>query len=315
MNFKYVNHVMTVTALFFMSGMDTFASSPSFDTKKIETMTGVEGTTPGDGVFKLNLPRTDIPVSVDQWVMPPFMGVASWISFRKGIKEEIMLMGDLALFQDEVNAVIDVLQKGGLEVTALHNHFFFDAPRLYFMHIAGEGGLENIAKTIKTVLEKIREVRSQNKVPAESFSPTQVPAASFAPPQTVPKNQISPAPLEQIFGQKVDIKDGMCKAVFGRTAKMGCGCEIGKDMGVNSWAAFAGTNDNAIVTGDFSLEGEEVQNAIKILRGAGINIIAIHHHMIGESPKYYFVHFWGRGKVEELAKAIKGVVDNWPSKK
>jgi rhodanese-related sulfurtransferase len=95
------------------------------------------------------------------------------------------------------------------------------------------------------------------------------------------------------------------KFVFGRVARMDCGCEVGKEMGVNTWASFGGTDDNAVVDGDFASREDELQPVLKSLRGAGINIVAIHHHMVGETPRYVFLHYWGRGKAADLAKAIK----------
>src|SRR2546428_365073 len=106
-------------------------------------------------------------------------------------------------------------------------------------------------------------------------------------------------------GAKGETKDGMFKAVFGRTVKMPCGCEVGKEMGVNTWAAFAGSDDNAVVDGDFVVLGEELQPALKSLRKSGINIVAIHHHMVGEEPRMIFFHYWGRGPAKELASAVK----------
>src|SRR6266446_6622725 len=195
------------------------AQSKKLDTAQIEELTGLKGKlNDQENVYKVSAPRTDLKISVDKWEMPPFMGLTSWASFMPGMKGEAMVMGDLVLMQDEVNPVISAAFDNGLQVTALHNHFFFDEPKVYFMHIGGE---------------------------------------------------------------------------------------VGKEMGVNTWAAFAGADDNAVVDGDFVVLEDELQPALKSLRKSGINIVAIHHHMICEEPRMIFFHYWGRGPAKQLASAIK----------
>lgn len=286
--------IIFIVVLFSTYCIDALADQPNFDVQKISRITGIKGEALDKGVFKLSVPRTDIPIRIDGWKLPPFMGVTSWISFMKGRQQDVMLMGDLVLFQDEVNPVIDVLLDGGLEVTALHNHFFYDKPKVYFLHISGEGNIAKTAITIKNVFEKIKEIRDKAKTPQETFD-----LSSFSS-----KSNISYQPLEKLFNQKSSNQNGMVKFVFGRLANMSCGCQVGKDMGVNTWAAFAGTDENAVVAGDFAVLGEELQAVLTALRQAGINIVAIHHHMIGENPKYYFLHYWGVGQAEALAKGL-----------
>src|SRR5204863_5320884 len=114
------------------------------------------------------------------------------------------------------------------------------------------------------------------------------------------KSSITASALEEAFGTKGESKDGMFKVVFGRSVKMACGCEAGKEMGVNTWAAFAGTDDNAVVDGDFVVLEDELQPVLKSLRKNAINIVAIHHHMTEETPRYIFLHYWGRGPASVL---------------
>jgi len=264
------------------------------DTNRIEQITGLIGKwSSEESVFKVTQPRTDVNVSVDQWQMPPFMGLTSWAAFKRGMKENAMVMGDLVLFQDEVNPVMSVLFENGVEVTALHNHFFYDNPRAYFMHIGGEGSAEKLAQGVKAALAKTKEIRAQKPL-AESFGRS-IPATS----------SIAPEPLQQIFTAKPEMKDGMAKFVFGRVTKMPCGCEAGKEMGVNTWAAFAGSDDNAVVDGDFACQEDELQPVLRSLRKSGIDIVAIHQHMTHENPRYVFLHYWGRGKAADLANAIR----------
>jgi hypothetical protein len=269
-------------------------AAEKLDTIKIDQITGLKGALNKDeGVYKVTAPRADVKVNVDGWTMPPFMGLTSWAAFMDGKKEEAMVMGDLVLFQDEVNPVMSAALGNGLKVTALHNHFFFDDPKVYFMHIEGEGMTERLANAVKTALAVSKQIRAANPEPGKSFG------------KPIPnQNSITAASLESILG-KGQSKDGMFKAVFGRKAKMPCGCEAGKEMGVNTWAAFAGTDEDAVVDGDFAVLESELQEVLKSLRKSGVNIVAIHHHMSGEEPRILFLHYWGRGKATDLASAVK----------
>ncbi len=276
------------------------AASAAIDTHRIEQLTGLKGAwSAAEGVFKVTAPRDDLPVTVDGWKLPPFMGLTTWAAFIDGKKEEAMVMGDLVLFQDEVNPVMSALFENGVGVTALHNHFFYDEPKVFFMHIAGEGPLDKLASGVKAALAKQKETRAANRTPGKMFG------NGFAPE----KNAITAAPLETVLGAKAQTKDGMAKFVFGRPAKMSCGCEVGKEMGVNTWAAFAGTDADAVVDGDFAATEDELQTVLRTLRAEGINIVAIHHHMTGETPRYLFLHYWGKGPASKLAGGLKKAVD------
>jgi len=277
----------------------------SIDPAKIEAATGAKGTlNEAEGVFKVTVPRSDVKVSVDAWRMPPFMGLTSWASFLEGKKAEAMIMGDLVLFQDEVNPVMSALLESGLNVTALHNHFFFDEPKVYFMHIAGEGSIENLGAGFKAAMATVTEIRAKTPTPDSAFG------AGFS---LEGASSISKEPLEKIFQGKAATKDGMVKFVFGRSAKMPCGCEAGKEMGINTWAAFAGTDSNAVVDGDFCVLESELQTALKSLRSANVQIVAIHHHMIMEEPRYLFLHYWAKGPSETLATSLKTALDTLKS--
>jgi hypothetical protein len=282
-----------VLTLAVMMGCSAVAAD-RLDTDKIDQITGLKGTLNKDeGVFKISAPRADVKVNVDGWTMPAFMGLTSWAAFMDGKKEETMVMGDLVLFQDEVNSVMSAALEGGLKVTALHNHFFFDEPKVFFMHIEGEGTTEKLATAVKDALAVSKQIRATSPQPTKSFG------------RAMPnENSITASPLESVLG-KGQSQNGMFKAVFGRKAKMPCGCEAGKDMGVNTWAAFAGTDDNAIVDGDFAVLETELQGVLTSLRRSGVNIVAIHHHMSGEEPRILFLHYWGRGKATDLASAVK----------
>ena len=270
------------------------------DTGRIEEITGLKGAlNKGEGVFKVTSPRTDLQIAVDGRPMPPFMGLTSWAAFQKGKTAPAMVMGDLVLFQDEVNPVMSALLDAGLSVTALHNHFFLDEPKVYFMHLGGEGKAEELAAGVRKALDKVKEIRGATPQPGTAFGGQAMPAA----------NAIDPKPLEEILGAKGQAKDGMFKAVFGRKVQSACGCAVGKEMGVNTWSAFAGSPENAVVDGDFAVLEEELQPVLKSLRKSGVNIVAIHHHMTGETPRTLFLHYWGKGKAEDLARAVKVAMD------
>src|SRR3989442_921612 len=271
----------------------------ALDPNRIAQITSLSGAwNAAEGVFKVSAPRNDVKLSVDGWTMPPFMGLTSWAAFTAGKGAEAMVMGDLVLFQDEVNPVMSAALENGLNVTALHNHFFFDEPKVYFMHIGGEGNVQQLATGVRTALDKVKEIRAANPQPAKAFG------------RVMPsENSIPAKPLEDALGVKGQSNNGMFKAVFGRHAKMECGCEVGKEMGVNTWAAFAGADDNAVVDGDFAVHEDELQGVLKSLRKAGINIVALHHHMTDETPRTLFLHYWGKGKAADLAKAIKAALN------
>lgn len=278
---------------------DDAAGPKTLDAKRIGEAAEVTPTVTPDGVVKCSWPRNDIPVEIDGVKLPPFMGLTSWAAFQRGGKQEAMVMGDLVLFQDEVNTAMDAALGAGLEVTALHNHFFFDQPKVYFMHIAGEGDAADMAASVRSVLDAVQEIRKSNPQPATSFASRTLPE----------KSSLVAAPLIEVLGGKPAEKDGMCKFTIGRTVKMPCGCEIGKEMGVNTWASFYGSEDNALVDGDFATVAGELQTVLRVLRAHQIRIVAIHSHMEGESPHVIFLHYWGRGPAVELAKGVKTALD------
>jgi len=283
-----------------MSSGASLAQAPKLDMPRIEEITGLKGTLiEAEGVFKVTSPRSDVKVAVDGWTMPPFMGLTSWASFMAGPSGQAMVMGDLVLLQDEVNPVMSELLDAGLEVTALHNHFFYDEPKVYFMHIGGEAAADQLAKGVRRALDKVKEVRYKAEVPATGFGVPPLPATSSITGKTI----------EDVLGAKGQANGGMFKVVIGRTASAGGNHHsVSKEMGVNTWAAFAGTDDNAVVDGDVAMLEGELQGVLKALRKADINIVAIHHHMSGESPRFLFLHYWGRGRADALARGVKSAL-------
>jgi len=274
------------------------SGSAALDTTKIDNLTGLKGKlNEKEGVYKVIFPRGDVKVVVDGWTMPPFMGLGTWAAFTE-TKSGAMVMGDTVLFEDEVNPAMSAALDNGLNVTALHNHFFFDHPKVFFMHIEGEGSVDRLAAAVRKVYDTTKAIRGPNAKPAELFP-------SVGQASLPEKNSITAAPLNEIFGMQGEAKDGMVKFTIGRPATMH-GVKIDKEMGVNTWAAFAGTDDNAIVDGDFAVTEDELQPVLKSLLKEKINIVAIHQHMTQEEPRIMFFHYWGRGAAKDLAQTVKG---------
>jgi hypothetical protein len=291
-DFMIKNFICRTTLLL---GIVSSALAADLDTARIDELTGLKGKmNEKEGVYKITLPRTDVKIAVDGWTMPPFMGLGTWAAFT-ATQNGAMVMGDTVLFEDEVNAAMSAALDNGLSVTALHNHFFFDRPKVYFMHIEGEGTADKLASAVRKVYDSIKQTRAANPQPKDSFGAGSLPE----------KNSITAGALNEIFGTQGESKDGMVKFSFGHPAKMH-GVTIGNDMGVNTWAAFAGSDDNAIVDGDFAVTEDQLQPVLKSLLKEKINIVAIHQHMTHEEPRIMFFHYWGRGTAKGLAQAIKG---------
>ena len=213
----------------------TAALAAALDTAKIDQITGLKGKmNEKEAVYKVTFPRNDVKVVVDGWTMPPFMGLGTWAAFTP-TKDGAMVMGDTVLFEDEVNAAMSAALDNGLNVTALHNHFFFDHPKVYFMHIEGEGTVDELADAVRKVYDAAKQVRAANPQPKESFGGNPLPD----------KNSISAEPLNEVFGVTATRKTEWQNSPL--VARRKCmACKIDKDMGVNTWAAFAGSDDNAL---------------------------------------------------------------------
>src|SRR5205085_9830362 len=237
-----MKQILTTAIIFAAFIYASVAGDPN--TARIDELTGLKGKmNEKEGVYKVTFPRGDVKVVVDGWRMPPFMGLGTWAAFTKGAHTEAMVMGDIVLFEDEVNAAMSAALDNGLEVTALHNHFFFDKPRVYFMHIGGEGSVEELGKGVKAILDAEKAMRAKAAQPVATFG------------RGAPKgpSHIDGAKLDGVFGIQGQSKDGMYKAVMGRKTQAECGCTVGKAMGINTWAAFGGVDDDAVADGDFAV--------------------------------------------------------------
>ncbi len=269
-------------------------NGPKLDTSRIEELTGVKGTlNEKERVFRVTVPRNDLSITTAGVKMTPPMGLTSWAAFKRD-GNRTMVMGDMVLTEDQVNPAMSTALDNGLEVTALHNHFFWDSPKVMFMHIGGMGDETKLASAVGKLFANMKQTSGgRGEVPTADIDPT--------------KSTLDPKKVEAILG-KGDLTNGVYKVTIGRETKMH-GQTAGNAMGVNTWAAFAGSDEKAVVDGDFAMLEPELQGVLKALRGAGINIVAIHQHMSGEVPRVLFLHFWGVGPAESLAKGIKAALD------
>ncbi len=274
----------------------TGQSAHRLDADKIASAAGAKPTIAKDGIVRIAWSRTDVPVTIDGLAFKPAAGLGTWAAFAPA-PHGAMVMGDTVLFQDEVTPAMDAAFAGGLEVTGLHNHFFFDEPKVYFMHIGGHGDPEKLAMAVKGVWDAVKKVRAERPAPATQF-PGKVPAAG----------KLDAAAIERILDQKTETTDGVVKVTIGREGMMHK-VKVGASMGLTTWAAFSGGDDLAAIDGDFIMTADEVQPVLKALRKGNIHIVALHNHMIGEQPAFYFAHFWAKGPAEELARGFQGAID------
>lgn len=248
-----------------------------------------------DGVLKVNIPRTDLKVTVDGIATPTPFGFGGWVALTRGTGMEVM-MGDLVLTEREVNPVMSALLAEGLAVTAIHNHFFFETPRIFYMHVHGHGSADDLARKLKPALALIGKDSA---------------AARAASPGKALPGTLDTAALSKIIGAPGEASGDVYKITLGRPdiKIVEMGAPINARMGLNTWAAFYGTDADAVVAGDVAMLDSEVQPVLKALRANGIAVVAIHHHMLGTNPNVFFLHYWGRGPAQNLAAGVRAAVD------
>ena len=248
-----------------------------------------------DNVLKINIPRNDVSVTVAGVRTPTPFGLGGWLAMTHGTSGDVM-MGDLVLLQDEVNPVLSALLDNGLEVTALHNHFFRDEPRMFYMHVHGHGDPMELAKKVKPGIDLIGRGAK-----AAASAGTPAPAAG----------SLTVARLAEIAGHAGEQSGAVYKITVGRDdlKLTEMGAPINSRMGLNTWAAFVGTDSNAAIAGDVAMLASEVTPVLKTLRQHGIEVVAIHHHMLDTQPTIYFLHYWGTGPADKLAAAFKATLD------
>jgi uncharacterized protein DUF1259 len=246
-----------------------------------------------DNVLKVNIPRNDVKVTVAGVDTPTPFGFGGWVAMTKGQGGHQVLMGDLVLLQDEVNPVMSALLDNGLEVTALHNHFFRDEPRMFYMHVHGHGTAAELAGKLKPALALIGR------------------PASAPPPAATSQNALDTAKLVAIVGTPGEQTGAVYKFTLGRNdlKVTEMGASINARMGLNTWAAFTGTNEKAAIAGDVAMLESEITPVLKALRKNGLEVVAMHHHMTSDRPMVIFLHYWGTGPAEKLATGFKAAVN------
>jgi uncharacterized protein DUF1259 len=282
--------VLTVTSV-----STLFAQDVPADYQQVLTALGKQGDYKAN-VLKVNIPRNDVNVTVANVKTPTPFGFGGWIAMTKGSGGMDVMMGDLVLTQDEVNPVMSALLDNGLDVTALHNHFFWDDPRMYYMHVHGHGKPADLARKVKPALDLIGKSTGRSGAPA--------------PPAAAPASTLDTAKIAQIVGTQGEQTGAVYKITIGRDdlKLTEMGAPINARMGLNTWAAFVGTNDNAAIAGDVAMLANEVTPVLKALRKNGLDVVAIHHHMTDTRPTVFFLHYWGTGPVDKLATAFKAAL-------
>ena len=266
----------------------------ALDTLTIEKNMGVKGKF-NKGEYKITIPQNDLNVEVDGFKIIPPMGLGTWIAFTPS-KEGAMIMGDIVLVETDVKPVQQEVIKQGLTITAIHNHFIRNHPNIIYMHVGGSGKTDEISKKAKAILDKVAESRGHN------------PAAASVPDVTY---SIDSKKLDAILGYTGEMSKGVYKYTIGRpdVNLKEHGVTVTTFLGFNTWAAFQGTPDHAAVCGDFTMLTDEVAPVIKALVENGIEVVAVHNHMVQEEPKVFFLHYWGVGSAEQLAKGLRAALD------
>jgi uncharacterized protein DUF1259 len=282
--------LMTVATLVTLSASIAIAQDVPSDYQQVLTTLGKTGDFK-DNVLKVNFPRNDVKVTVGGVDTPTPFGFGGWIALTKASDGNQVMMGDLVLLENEVNPVMSALLDNGFDVTALHNHFFHDDPHMFYMHVHGHGSAADIARRLKPAVDLIGKGRS--------------------PVQQTSTNQLDGAKLAQIIGHPGEQTGAVYKITIGRDdIKMTeMGASLNARMGLNTWAAFTGTNEKAAIAGDVAMLESEVTPVLKALRKNGLEVVAIHHHMTSDRPMVIFLHYWGTGQAEALANGFKAALN------
>ncbi|GEO11438.1 hypothetical protein SAE01_39340 [Segetibacter aerophilus] len=268
----------------------------TLDTSAIERVMGMKGKS-NNGEYKITVPQNDLDVKVDGFKIIPAMGLGTWVAFTPS-PDGAMVMGDIIITETDLKPVQQEIIRQGLTSTAIHNHFVRNHPNIMFMHMGGSGSTEAMAQKAKAVLDKVREVRGGD------------PSKGTASSEAV-SNSLDTKKLDKIIGSKAEMTKGVYKYTIGRpdVDLKEHGVKVTTFLGFNTWAAFQGTPDKAAVAGDFTMLENEVEPVLKALIENGIEVVALHNHMVHEQPRIFFLHYWGVGPAEQLAKGLRAALD------
>lgn len=274
--------------------------SSKLDIQKIEQLTGMKGTEK-NGEYKITVPQNDLNIVVDGFKIIPPMGLGSWAAFTP-CADTAMVMGDIIVTENDLAPVQQEVIRQGFSITAIHNHFVRNRPNVMYMHIDGKGKVDNLAVSVKAIFDKVKESRGADPKAAKADSVL---------------NTLHISMLDSIIGHKGEMSKGVYKYTIGRPdiQLQEHGIPVSTFMGFNTWAAWQGTSEKAAVCGDFTMLEDEVDPVIKALVENGIEVVAVHNHMVHEKPRVFFLHYWGVGKAEQLAKGLKAALDQTGKKK
>jgi len=299
--YKFKNHVLQLLLLFVffswsLNAQNNQQPAHSVDTATIERVMGMKGKT-NNGEYKITVPQNDLSVEVDGFKIIPAMGLGTWIDFMP-FMDGCIIMGDIVLTENDLKPVQQEVIKQGLTISAIHNHFIRNHPNVMYMHIGGSGSVEMMAQKAKAVLDKVKESRGGD--------PSKGNASSEAVTNTLDTKK-----LDEIIGHTAEMSKGVYKYTIGRpdVKLTEHGMPVSTFAGFNTWAAFQGTPDKAAVAGDFTMLESEVEPVIKALVENGIEVVAVHNHMVHEQPKIFFLHYWGVGNAEQLAKGLRAALN------
>ena len=268
----------------------------ALDTTAIERIIGVKGKS-NNGEYKITIPQNDLDVKVDEFKIIPAMGLGTWVAFTP-TKNGVMVMGDIVVTDTDLGPVQQEIIKQGLTSTAIHNHFIRNHPNIMYMHMGGSGSTEVMAQKAKAVLDKVKEIRGGD------------PSKGTASSESV-QNTLDTKRLDEILGYKAEMSKGVYKYTIGRpdVKLTEHSVPVSTFLGFNTWAAFQGTPDKAAVAGDFTMLENEVEPVLKALIENGIEVVALHNHMVHEQPRIFFLHYWGIGNAEQLAKGLRAALN------
>ena len=283
---------MTITGIVVLI-MVTAATAQEIDWKKVDTTLGKIGAVSGE-VHRYAFPRSDLQVTVDGVAIRPALALGGWVAFMP-MRGEAMVMGDVVLLETEINPVMAKLIEGGIDITAVHNHLLRANPETFYMHIGGHGDPVKMAEVIRSAL-------------ALSKTPFDPPASA---PTTAPTIDLDTAQLDQIIGAKGAVNGGVYQFnVPRRDPITESGMTVPTAMGSANAINFQPTGrGKAAITGDFVITGDEVNPMIKALRANGIEVTALHSHMLTEQPRVFFMHFWANDDALKLAKGVRAALD------
>lgn len=293
--FMIINQSVSAQQAIKNKGM-TMKSFIPLDTATIEKIMGIKGKS-NNGEYKITIPQNDLNIEVDGFKIIPPMGLGTWIAFTPA-KSGAMIMGDLVLTETDLKTIQQEVIKQGLTITAIHNHFVRNHPNVMYMHVGGSGNTGLMAQKARAVLDKIKEVRGGDPSKGTASSEAVV-------------NSLDTKKLDEILGYNAEMNKGVYKYTIGRPDVIlkEHGVTVSTFLGFNTWAAFQGSPGHAAVCGDFTMLEDEVAGVIKALVENGIEVVAVHNHMINEQPRIFFLHYWGVGNADQLAKGLRAALD------